>query len=95
MGVSPSTASDLSLPRFELDSPSPVPEDMALLLVPHISVTPEFRAVGDGRDSLWVAVEVTGQVCHAQSGQPAYPHFVEGMCCYGINGSLESGEPPV
>ncbi len=32
------------------------------LLVPNISITPEVRTVGDGQSSIWVAIEVSGQL---------------------------------
>ncbi|OTB08117.1 hypothetical protein M426DRAFT_7922 [Hypoxylon sp. CI-4A] len=34
------------------------------LLVPHVTITPESETLNDGRSSIWVAVEISGQLSH-------------------------------
>ncbi|KAI3551804.1 hypothetical protein CABS03_09159 [Colletotrichum abscissum] len=40
----------------------------SLVLVPKIRITPEIRALDGSTASFWVAVEVSGQLCHSLNG---------------------------
>lgn len=60
---------------FQSSLPHPLAPD-ALVLVPHITIIPEVPALDESIDSIWVAVQITGQVCESKSGQPLWPpHF--------------------
>jgi hypothetical protein len=39
------------------------------VLVPHITITPEASTLNAGDTTVWVAIEVSGQLCHPTSGK--------------------------
>ncbi|KAI0152377.1 hypothetical protein F4776DRAFT_26282 [Hypoxylon sp. NC0597] len=42
------------------------------MLIPHISITPESRALNDGQSSIWAAIEISGQLFHPHVGDSTY-----------------------
>lgn len=49
------------------DSPPREPLPGAYVLVPRIVVTPEYRSVDEGITTVWVAVQLSTQVCQADA----------------------------
>jgi len=49
------------------DSPQSHPVPSPCVLVPRITVTPETKVLDDGVNDLWVAVQLSAQVCWANS----------------------------